>query len=866
VTGKLRHLMLVGLISGALMACGADTIRAGDPGPGVERALAEQRAEDISDVHYALDITVPAALDEPVTGSVDIRFTRNNSSRPLVLDFRAPPQNVLDVRLNGEPVVFTTPMDHIVIPEEWIGDGEQLVSVDFRSTDAALNRQGDFMYSLFVPDHASTVFPVFEQPDIKARFALTLTVPDHWQALSNGAQLSRTPVDTGTEPDGLLHRLQFADTERISTYLFAFAAGELMVETAQHNGRTLTLYHRETDADSLQRNRDAIFDLHGQALAWMEDYTGIEYPFDDFEFFAIPAFQFGGMEHPGAIWYRAESLFLDPTASRAQELGRASLIAHETAHMWFGNLVTMRWFNDVWMKEVFANFMAAKIAGPSFPDLDLSLRFFQTHHPAAYAVDRTAGANPIRQPLENLRDAGSLYGAIIYQKAPIVMQQLEILIGEDVLRRGIQQYLQDYRFDNATWPDLIDILDARTPLDLAHWSEVWVNAPGRPRVKAQWTDDGIRITQQDDWPFRDLLWQQALSVLVSIDGQIQTYEIELDTDETILPLTPGSAQVESAQAPDFILPGVDGISYARFELDDTSRSALLHAVHDLPDALQRAVTWHTLREELLDGALPVQDLLDALLLALPRERDELLIQQLLGLLRNTWWRYLPHEDRLRQASVLEDILWNALLEAETSSLKGAWFAALMDVTLSEDGTARLYDIWQGRDVPEGLALQEQQFITLAEALAIRGVEPGAQILDQQLQRTVNADRRARLSFLLPALSDDANEREALFNSFADASNRRRESWVLDAVRAIHHPLRTEQSAHLIRSALELLPEIQQTGDIFFPLRWLDAVLAGHSSAEAARTVREYLADTPTLPQHLQEKVLQAADDLFRVSE
>ncbi len=859
VTGRLKRLMLLGLITGGMMACSTDSAREGNPGPGVARALAEQRAEDISDVTYALDINVPAALDEAVTGSVDIRFTRNNSARPLVLDFRAPPQNVLDVRLNGEPVVFSTPADHIVIPAEWIGDGEQVVSVDFRSTDAALNRQEDFMYSLFVPDHASTVFPVFEQPDIKARFSLTLTVPEHWQALSNGAQLSRTPVASGGEPDGLLHRLQFADTAPISTYLFAFAAGELMVETAQRSGRTLTLYHRETDADSLQRNRDAIFDLHGEALLWLEDYTGIDYPFDAFEFFAIPAFQFGGMEHPGAIWYRAETLFLDPTASRAQELGRASLIAHETAHMWFGNLVTMRWFNDVWMKEVFANFMAAKIAGPSFPDLDLSLRFFQAHHPAAYGVDRTAGANPIRQPLENLREAGSLYGAIIYQKAPIVMQQLETLIGEQILRRGIQQYLQDYRLGNASWPDLIDILDRRTSLDLAEWSHVWVNEPGRPRVRAQWTGDRIRITQQDDWPARDLLWQQSLSVLVSTDGQLQTYDVELASAQLLLPANTG-------EAPDFIMPGVDGVSYARFELDSTSRSALLQAVHDLPDALYRAVIWQTLWEELLDGALPVQDLLDALLVALPRETDELLVQQLLGLLRDAWWRYLPQEDRLQYASAVESMLWHALIEAETPARKGAWFATLVDVTLSETGTSRLYDIWRGRDVPEGLPLQEQQFITLAEALALRGVESSSQILDQQLQRTVNADRRARLTFVMPAFSGEPNEREAFFDSFSDVSNRRRESWVLDAVRAIHHPLRAGQSAHLIRPALVLLPEIQQTGDIFFPLRWLNAVLSGHSSAEAAQVVRGYLADTPDLPRHLEEKVLQAADDLFRLSE
>ena len=141
------------------------------------------------------------------------------------------------------------------------------------------------------------------------------------------------------------------------------------------------------------------------------------------------------MEHPGSVFYNANSMLLDESATQNQFLGRASLISHETSHMWFGDLVTMKWFNDVWMKEVFANFMAAKIVNPSFPEVNHELRFLLQHYPAAYDVDRTEGANPIRQDLANLNEAGSLYGAIIYQKAPIVMRQLELLVGTGQIPR-----------------------------------------------------------------------------------------------------------------------------------------------------------------------------------------------------------------------------------------------------------------------------------------------------------------------------------------------------------------------------------------------------------------------------------------------
>ena len=154
------------------------------------------------------------------------------------------------------------------------------------------------------------------------------------------------------------------------------------------------------------------------------------------------------------------------------------MIAHETAHMWFGDLVTMRWFNDVWMKEVFANFMAAKIVNPSFPEVNHDLRFLLAHYPAAYEVDRTAGTNAIRQPLDNLNEAGSLYGAIIYQKAPVIMRHLERLLGADSFRDGLREYLSAHTFANATWTDLIAVLDRRTPVDLAAWSQVWVETAG----------------------------------------------------------------------------------------------------------------------------------------------------------------------------------------------------------------------------------------------------------------------------------------------------------------------------------------------------------------------------------------------------
>ena len=240
------------------------------------------------------------------------------------------------------------------------------------------------------------------------------------------------------------------------------------------------MFFRETDSAKVAHNLPRIFELHRQSLAWMKDYTGLDYPYEKFDFALIPAFQFGGMEHPGNIFYRESSLFLDPSAAVNEELRRAGLIAHETAHMWFGNLVTMKWFNDVWLKEVFANFMAAKITEPRFPQINHKLRFLMAHYPSAYDIDRSLGTHPIQQPLDNLKNAGSVYGAIIYQKAPIMMRNLESWMGEANFQQGVKEYLTSYSYQNATWDDLVGVLKKHTSNDLDVWNKAWIKSKGVP--------------------------------------------------------------------------------------------------------------------------------------------------------------------------------------------------------------------------------------------------------------------------------------------------------------------------------------------------------------------------------------------------
>src|SRR5215471_15464744 len=422
-----------------LIACGRSQRPSAGPEPGVSLSLATKRAQAIESLSYELSFTIPATPAEPITGHEVIRFSTKNVTEPLVLDFTGAAADLKSVTVAGRPSQYRLVPDHIIVPAKELASEVNAVAIDFRAGDASLNRNTDFMYTLFVPARAHLAFPCFDQPNLKARFALELDVPADWQAVSNGAE-------TFHEMAADRLRVRYAETQPISTYLFAFAAGKFQIETAERNGRWYRMFHRETDAKKVARNVKAVFDLHASSLDWLEKYTEIPYRFGKFDFVLIPSFQFGGMEHPGSIFYNAASILLDESATENQMLNRANVIAHETSHMWFGDLVTMQWFNDVWMKEVFANFMAAKIVNPAFPNVNHDLRFLVSYYPPAYAVDRTAGTHPIRQELANLDEAGSLYGNIIYDKAPIVMRQLERILGADKLKEGLRVYLKQFQF------------------------------------------------------------------------------------------------------------------------------------------------------------------------------------------------------------------------------------------------------------------------------------------------------------------------------------------------------------------------------------------------------------------------------------
>ena len=805
--------------------------------PGVSLTLAQERAARISDISYQLQLDIPAPKSQPINGSIVIEFDLRDNRAPLQLDFNQDADHLRAVRGANGPIDYQFDREHLLIPAQALKAGRNRLEIEFQAGDTSLNRNPDFLYTLFVPDRARTAFPLFDQPDLKARYQLTLVIPETWDAVANA------PLADMTTRDGR-STYRCANSALTSSYLFSFVAGEFQRITREVAGREISMLHRETDSEKVARNLDTIFDLHASSLQWLEDYTGIPYPFAKFDFALIPSFQYGGMEHPGAIQYRASSLFLDAAPTAVQQLNRATLIAHETAHMWFGNLVTMKWFNDVWTKEVFANFMAAKIVQPAFEDIDHQLSFLLDHYPGAYQVDRSAGANPIRQTLANLNQAGQLYGPIIYLKAPIMMRQLELVVGEEKFRQGMQKYLQSHAFGNATWPDLIAILDPLTNQDLKRWSEVWVNTPGRPTFQLDHDPEAGMLLQQRDPAGLARTWPQQFSISLGDTSRV------FRSDASAIALTAAPQQLNN-----------DGLGYGLFPVDEAQLSNLQDK-----QPLARGALLIDAWENFLNGHLSSPDRYLAFLLEnVAAEENPLILGQLLEQLYRLHGSFFDPATLERIQPQLESTLRSGLETATDPGQARLFLESYSQLARTAEGLSYLHDIWDGSLDLEILSLSENDRIALAENLAIGLPDQATAVLASQRKQIENPDNLRRFDFVADALSPEPAVRDRFFDSLADVEKRATENWVLDALGFLHHPTRVTHASKYVLPSLELLEEIQVTGDIFFPAGWVSVTLRNHYSPAVIETVAGFLERRPQYNPQLRMKILQSVDTPERAS-
>ena len=758
---------------------------------GVPLELAEWRSRVLSDVRYDLHFRIISDSDTEIKACESVSFILSKKV-DAVLDFAGERAGEVRVSIDSSEIPVRIVNEHIVVPGKYLVKGRNVIDIEFIAGNSALNRREGCIYTLFVPDRARTVFPCFDQPDIKAGYTLTLDIPEQWKAVSNSplagdcadllyGSFSEVSIEQDILPG--LRRWVFSPTAPLPTYLFAFAAGEF--EYQYFSEYRTGAFHRGKDPAQTAQIPEIAREVRF-ALDWLEDYTAMPYPFAKYDFVVLPGFQFGGMEHAGATFYNDTRLFLSANPTPDEILRRIELIAHETAHMWFGDAVTMKWFNDVWTKEVFANYFAAAITEPLFPEVNHELNFLRTYKAAAMAQDRTEGRTAIRQSLDNMNNAGLVYNNIIYNKAPVMMRKLAAMMGEDAFRAGIREYLAEFKYGNATWDDLIAILAKHTDEDVAGFSRTWVDQPYWPEYQALNCSDAEDSERYGLIRLNPAQADSVMSVRPLPEDPVRRLALLMNLNEN------------------YLTGGIADMPWLRF---------LMHSLSGEEDALIAAAISGYMAEPLLSCHSAGQDAGDI------------------------------------EAGILEMSENHSVKSVRTLLLR-----LLAKNAFSQDTAGRLYEIWSSG---EDGRLSQRDNMTLAYELAVRMPDKAKEIIDTQRGRLRNPDLLREFDFISRAVTPSEAARDSLFASLGNKEERRIEPWTQAVLYYLNHPLRSASAVKYIRPALELLPEIQRTGDIFFPAGWCSNLLAGHRSVEARIAVRQYLDDHPELNPMLRSKVLQA---------
>ena len=485
----------------------------------------------------------------------------------MLLDFRG--DNARDLVINHQPTPVTLENGHIILPATALQIGENILNLKF---DAPIGPSGkaitrfedkedgaEYFYTLFVPMDASAAFLCFDQPDLKGRFTLAVASSVPGTVIAN--------AKPGLLLDG--NRQQFAETQPISTYLFAFAVGPF--RPVHHVFGLPDVYVRRSQQSRAESEIPAVQQITADGIKFFSNYFGQPFPFHKYDMVLIPGFPFGGMEHAGATFLNEDSVLFRSAPTEDDRFGRMTLCLHELAHQWFGDLTTMKWFDDLWLKEGFAQYMAYRALSELKPDQNVWAHFYQQIKPAAYGIDVTAGTTPIYQNIANLKDAKSAYGAIVYSKAPALLKQLSFMIGDTHFRDGLRLYLSDHLYGNAQWGDLVDSFERASGQDLKPWAAAWITRRGMPEIRSQWECDGknklsnLTLTQKNVLEEKGT-WPLATQILLGYDNAAPVrLRATLNGQTAAVPEATGKA------CPAYVFANDEDYAYGLFMLDDKSR-------------------------------------------------------------------------------------------------------------------------------------------------------------------------------------------------------------------------------------------------------------------------------------------------------
>ncbi|WP_031188994.1 MULTISPECIES: aminopeptidase N [Streptomyces] len=846
------------------------------PGENLTRDEARERAGLLRVEGYDVALDLRSAVGEgeaarTFRSRTTVRFTCAEPGAASFADLVAP--SVTAVTLNGRALDPADVFDGTRIALADLAAENTLV-VDaqcaYSRTGEGLHRFVDpedgevYLYTQYEPADARRVFANFEQPDLKAPFRFEVTAPDGWVVLSNGAQVG--------EPEAGTYR--FAETRPISTYITAVVAGpyHYVSDTYRRtldDGTELEIPLGALCRKGLARHFDPedIFTVTKQGLDFFHDHFDYPYPFGKYDQAFVPEYNIGAMENPGCVTFREEFVFRGKVTEASYER-RANVILHEMAHMWFGDLVTMQWWDDLWLKESFADFMGALSLVEATRFTNGWITFANGRKAWAYRADQLPSTHPVTADIRDLEDAKLNFDGITYAKGAAVLKQLVAYVGRDAFLEGARRYFKRHAYGNTRLADLLSVLEETSGRDLATWSRAWLETAGVNALTPQVTYDAEgRITelsiQQEAAAGHPELRPHRVAVGLyrreDADGALVRYaraELDISGPRTVV------TELTGADRPELILVNDDDLTYCKVRFDERSLATLRGHLGEITDPLSRALCWSAVWGLTRDGLMPARDYLALVLAFAGRESDIGVLQTLHAQARYALTHYAAADHRDLAAQELAQGALHELRLAEPGSghqLSWARFFASVATTAADlqllqgllDGTARI----------DGLDVDQELRWTFLEPLAAHDAV-GETATDAELRRDDTASGRRHHVRCLAARPSpevkarawaDVVESDALSNALVEATI---SGFVQANQRELLAPYAPKYFAAIERVWRERSIEIGMA-----VVRGLFPMLQG--DRETLEAADAWLTGHPSAPPALRRLVSEARDDLAR---
>lgn len=721
------------------------------PGENLTRIEAEQRSKVVSTHSYevSLDLTSTGDTFRSIT---KVKFAATEGASSFIDAITA---KVHSLTLNGEALDVGQASDGVRIALPNLkAENELLVDADafFMNTGEGLHRFVDpvdnevYLYTQFEVPDSRRMFAVFEQPDLKATFAFKITAPDHWKVVSN--QTTPKPSAAGDKKA----TWEFAPTPRISSYITALIAGPYVSRHSSlvsSDGRTIPLgvYCRASLEQYLEA--DYMFEKTREGFKFFEKTFDYAYPFEKYDQLFVPDFNAGAMENAGAVTFTETYVFRGAVAKALKER-RVVTILHELAHMWFGDLVTMRWWNDLWLNESFAEYTSHLAVAEATEWTDAWTTFAFSEKAWAYAQDQLPSTHPIVAPINDLEDVQVNFDGITYAKGASVLKQLGATVGREAFEKGVSVYFKKHQFGNAVLADLLEELAITSGRDLTAWSAAWLETAGVNTLRTNLQiENGViaafSVEQSATSAYPTIRpHRMAIGFYNLVDNAlVRTHRVEIDADGTSTPVP----ELVGLARPSLILLNDDDLTYAKVRLDEASWAFALENLGKLTDPLARAQVWGAAWDATRDGESSATDFINLVLNNVAAETQGTMLMTLLRQLVTTTKMYTAENNRQKAYVAIADRLLQLAEAAQPGSDNQLLFTRFATFfAIDESASNVLNALFEGTVVFDGLVLDQDMRWDLINGLVMAG-RFGETEIDSELanDNTANGAKQAMLA-------------------------------------------------------------------------------------------------------------------------